>query len=109
MYLRMKSTHVAKAMLDHDGEYILAPDGSGLRVMGLLEGGQLVGRSFRVKKHAVHIVPNPKLGAGVQVATKDDGPIAPALKLSKSQQEIVDELDWHFKIMVIPVDLPWAG
>jgi len=89
-------------------EYELARDGSGILIQGNLEGTELTALPIEVKRNAVHIVPHPALGVGLQVVTSGDGIVSPQIRLPKSKQDLLANMDWHFKIMFLPVNLPFA-
>ena len=109
MYLRLKGRRMPTEFMTTASEYLEAPDRSGILIKGTLKGNTLAALPLEVRKNALHIVPNPKLGvAGVQIVTKDDGVVTPQVRLTKDQQELVAELDYHFKIMFQLVSLPWV-
>lgn len=109
MYLRLNSSHVPMKWLKTANEYNIAKDKSGILIQGQIEGGYLRALPVMVQRNAVHIVPNPKLGFnGFVVATEDDGIYQPEVKLTKARQELAETLDWHFKIMFLPVSVPYS-
>ena len=106
MYTRLNSKRLPTVVLKTENEYEIANDKSCVLMKGTIgEQGILLG-PITCSKHAVHVYRNPLLGENFQIITPDDGSVELNTKIAKNKLELAQELDYHFKVFIVRVDLP---
>ena len=106
MYTRLNSNRLPLVVIKTENEYIISSDKSGVLVKGTLDGGYLSTLPIRLERHAIHVMTNPALGGGLTAYTPDDGEFVAKVRVSKAKEEILDTLDWHFRLAIVRIDLP---
>lgn len=116
MYTRLNSRRMPSMVLRTDNEWEIAEDKSCVLIRGDLlsnvDDGTakptgLITSPICTERHAVHVYMNPKLGSGFQIITPDDGPVD-LVKPAKNKLSAADDLEWHYKVFIVRVDLPPA-
>lgn len=106
MYTRLNSRRMPSMVVNTDLEWEIAEDKSCLLVKNpITEDGEFVTGSVSTTRHCVHVYRNPALGQSFQIITPDDGPVFLSGP-TKAKAKDADQLDWHYKIFIVRVDLP---
>lgn len=109
MYVRLTSRRFPTAVIKTENEYTISEDKSCALIKGSIEDGKLVVGSVTANRHAIHVYRNPELGgSSFQIITQDDGPVKLNTKISKTAADKAEDLDYHYKLFLVRVDVPFV-
>lgn len=106
MYTRLNSKRLPTMVLRTENEYEIAKDKSCVLIKGQVEDGKLLVGPIATNRHAVHVYRNPALGQSFDIITPDDGVIELDTKVSKAKIEGAEDLEYHYKVFIVRIDLP---
>lgn len=106
MYTRLNSTRLPTMVIKTENKYEIAKDKSCVLIKGEIVDGKLQVGPIATNRHAVHVYRNPALGQSFDIITPDDGLVELDTKITKAKMEGAEELKWHYKVMIVRIDLP---
>lgn len=104
MYIRLTSRRFPSDVLTTDNEWSISKDKSGALI---LADEEMMVAPILIKRHAVHVTRNPALGHYFEIVTEDNG-LFNLPPIPKSKLEIAKDLEWHYKIYFVRVDIPFS-
>lgn len=106
MYTRINSRRMPTMVVSTESPWEIAEDKSCILMKAEPDGsGDYTSPKLSTTRHCVHVLSNPALGGKFQIITPDDGSVE-LPGFAKSKYNLVGDLDWHYKVFIVRVDLP---
>ena len=100
MYTRLIGRRTPSLVITTENEWEISTDKAAVLLRADENGARL-----QVSRHAVHVYMNPALGNSFEIITPDDG-LVTLRAPSKAKQELMADLEWHYKVFIVRIDLP---